>query len=274
MGFTIFTQSGTFNPADYGLKAGDIIHIVCVGGGGGGSGCAGSSESIWKGSTGSASSFGSVVTAAGGNGGSSLSSQPKAQENSNRGQISRLDYYLSTNVGVGGSGGNGWLPGHILPPYYDPLMVLRFRYEEVASLPYTNSLIFEPIYSQHFQFIFKYVNGNNTDPYKNNANATTLPGANTGTAQVISNSGYAAVSGVPGLGYGAGGSGGVAMYSGSLRRGTGGNSGQIIHKDYKLTSTSGIAITIGNGGSGGKGDGNGGCCTGGGGARGCVAIYW
>lgn len=36
MDFTIFTSSGTFTPSNYGLKAGDIIEIICVGGGGGG----------------------------------------------------------------------------------------------------------------------------------------------------------------------------------------------------------------------------------------------
>ena len=38
MGFTIFTSSGTFNPASYGLKVGDMIHIIAIGGGGA-SGC-------------------------------------------------------------------------------------------------------------------------------------------------------------------------------------------------------------------------------------------
>lgn len=39
MAMIIFEQSGTFNPADYGLEVGDVLNIVCVGGGGsGGSG--------------------------------------------------------------------------------------------------------------------------------------------------------------------------------------------------------------------------------------------
>lgn len=67
MGFTIFESSGTFNPASYGLKAGDLLQIVCVGGGGqalqnerdGASGV---------GTTGGTSSFGSYVTALGGSG--------------------------------------------------------------------------------------------------------------------------------------------------------------------------------------------------------------
>lgn len=34
----LITDSGTFNPADYGLNAGDTINVTCVGGGGGGGG--------------------------------------------------------------------------------------------------------------------------------------------------------------------------------------------------------------------------------------------
>lgn len=36
MGMQIFESSGVFSPADWGLKAGDMLQIVCVGGGGGG----------------------------------------------------------------------------------------------------------------------------------------------------------------------------------------------------------------------------------------------
>lgn len=39
MGYILFTQSGTFNPADHGLIIGDTINVVCVGGGGGGRCC-------------------------------------------------------------------------------------------------------------------------------------------------------------------------------------------------------------------------------------------
>lgn len=36
MGMQIFESSGTFDPAVHGLKIGDVLQIVCVGGGGGG----------------------------------------------------------------------------------------------------------------------------------------------------------------------------------------------------------------------------------------------
>jgi len=34
MGFLLFTQSCMFNPKNYGLKVGDVIRVVAVGGGG------------------------------------------------------------------------------------------------------------------------------------------------------------------------------------------------------------------------------------------------
>jgi hypothetical protein len=78
MGFQLFETSGTFNPADWGLKTGDMLYIVAIGGGGGGVGAYGNA------SAGSASSFGSIVTAAGGNAASNYSSQtqPTAQSGS------------------------------------------------------------------------------------------------------------------------------------------------------------------------------------------------
>lgn len=35
-GYCIFTESETFNPADYGLTVGTLLNVVCVGGGQGG----------------------------------------------------------------------------------------------------------------------------------------------------------------------------------------------------------------------------------------------
>ena len=36
MGMQIFESSGTFDPKTHGLKVGDVLQIVCVGGGDGG----------------------------------------------------------------------------------------------------------------------------------------------------------------------------------------------------------------------------------------------
>lgn len=38
MGYGLFTSSGTFKPADYGLAPGDTIQIAAIGGGAGGAG--------------------------------------------------------------------------------------------------------------------------------------------------------------------------------------------------------------------------------------------
>lgn len=46
MGMQVFTKSGVFNPADWGLKAGDMVQVIAVGGGGGGGGGGGAGGSI------------------------------------------------------------------------------------------------------------------------------------------------------------------------------------------------------------------------------------
>ena len=58
MGFLLYEESGTFIPTDYGLKVGDTIFVVAVGGGSSGAG-----NSV---NAGTASSFGNYVTAPGG----------------------------------------------------------------------------------------------------------------------------------------------------------------------------------------------------------------
>ena len=58
MGFLLYEESGTFDPTAYGLKVGDTIFVVAVGGG-----SSGVSNGV---NAGTASSFGSFVTAPGG----------------------------------------------------------------------------------------------------------------------------------------------------------------------------------------------------------------
>lgn len=49
-GYCIFTESGTFNPANYGLAVGTLLNVVCVGGGQGGlAGQSGGSAGIGSG---------------------------------------------------------------------------------------------------------------------------------------------------------------------------------------------------------------------------------
>ena len=54
MGMLLFDKSGTFVPSTYGLTAGDMLHIVAIGGGGS------------AGAAGGATSFGNLLTVAGG----------------------------------------------------------------------------------------------------------------------------------------------------------------------------------------------------------------
>lgn len=60
MGFLLYEKSDTFDPNDYGLKIGDSLFVVAVGGGS--SGATGSNAP----NAGTASSFGSYITAPGG----------------------------------------------------------------------------------------------------------------------------------------------------------------------------------------------------------------
>lgn len=98
MGFQLFESSGTFNPSDWGLKAGDIISIICVGGGG--AGC--TNETAGK--TGSASSFGSILSAAGGSGGA-VGGTP--------GTVGAYYGSAESANNQGGCGAGGWYPGVI-----------------------------------------------------------------------------------------------------------------------------------------------------------------
>ena len=61
MGMRIFETSGNFNPADYGLLAGDVVDVICVGGGQAGGG--GPGETIVDAGE---SSFGSYVSSSSG----------------------------------------------------------------------------------------------------------------------------------------------------------------------------------------------------------------
>ena len=64
MGMAIFERSGTFDPTVYGLVAGDVLQVICVGGGSSGDGVTGSpsNANLVNGITGGTSSFGSHVS--------------------------------------------------------------------------------------------------------------------------------------------------------------------------------------------------------------------
>ena len=100
MGMVIFEESGTFNPSDWGLESGDMLQIICVGGGAGGDLVDGGR--LIKGNAGGQSSFGSYIVAKGGN---TDNSSPSGMSRGGAG-ASRNDYYA-----YGGGGAGGYLPG-------------------------------------------------------------------------------------------------------------------------------------------------------------------
>ncbi len=126
-GRVIITQSGTFNPADYGLKTGDRIFITCVGAGGGGGG--GSGNQQWSdekgydgGAAGHAGSPNSHSGAGkgygcGGGGGRSCRAALGGGGGGGSGKVCCIVYILHdespiiATIGKGGAGGTGGLAG-------------------------------------------------------------------------------------------------------------------------------------------------------------------
>ena len=90
MGMKIYEASGTFSPADYGLQAGDVLDVICVGGGSSGMHYAGTPSTASA--AGGASSFGGVSSASG----------PV---------MAKGEPYVSDVVARCGCGAGGYLPG-------------------------------------------------------------------------------------------------------------------------------------------------------------------
>lgn len=242
MGYVLFTSSGTFKPADYGLAPGDTIQITAIGGGAGGAG----DTAGGYGSAGSASSFGSILTAPGGTACTGGNTSGALSEGMLPGTDNGLTYDPSNNdrrYGVGGQGGPGWMPGEA-----------REYFELLCQLTYnTNGDIVDGAISWQ-----------KAAPSLKQQAASIVPFGASSYNQASSSGNYYYYQGVGGRGYGAGGGGVVG--------GIGGNSGALRHASYKLPNTNNIAVTVGNGGTGGywRGKEN----YAGGGARGCVAVFW
>lgn len=271
MGFTIFTSSGSFNPSSYGLSAGDIIHVKCVGGGGAG-GCG---DSSYNGNAGSASSFGSILSAAGGNAGVSAStSLPAAQIGScqgsgaGTGNLPHGNGYWETYYG--GCGGHGWLPGISMPTTAGCVLS---QVSVIIGSSGSSGLNMFPIQTSkaYFNCFGNFSGIMSTNSGAIDAQHAAQTGQFGGYGGIYNNglnSTYG-IAGAGGVGYGAGGGGAVYMQY-SAASGSGGNGGVIADIDYVLTSVSSIPVTVGTGGAGYNHSYRGG----GGGARGCVAIWW
>lgn len=292
MGFVIFESSGTFTPGNYGLSVGDTLTIVAVGGGGGGGGGGynGSAYVASNAAAGGASSFGSYVTAAGGSagpGGTSSTGDSRSSPGTAGGQQSTrwfdytLPYFTGTAIStapclLGSAGGNGWLPGKSV------VSVDLFEVAASWCYPVGKSLYYQTR-TGHIVPLAYSTSSSATSPGKigtlNESAARTdmRGGAGSGVSNknnwgvYTENKLYVLSPG--GLGYGAGGGGGIVPGYYYM----GGNAGAIVTESHTLTAAdlSAIAVTVG---AGGKGSSSGSpsyyLAYGGGGARGCVAIFW
>lgn len=241
MGYVLFTSSGTFKPADYGLAPGDTIQITAIGGGAGGAGIQNS------GNAGSASSFGSILTAPGGTACTDAYTSGALSEGMLPGTTEGITYSFSedpdTTYGVGGQGGPGWMPGEA-----------REYFELFCQL----------IYNSSGNLIRGEALWQKAAPSFTQQAASTIPFGASSYNRVSYNRKDYYYQGVGGRGYGAGG--------GGVQSGMGGNSGALRHASYKLPSTAAIAVTVGTGGAGGYYQNTSNYA--GGGARGCVAVFW
>lgn len=269
MGFALITESGTFNPGAYGLKAGDIIHVKCVGGGGGGN-ISYSSNTTWSAGNGGSTSFGDILTAPGGLGGTGQNFV-SVVSGSCPGIPSMQIRIHGATFECAGSGGHGWHPKYgtlaaVLPaPLYMPMMQKYSSTDSAWVPPQFETGKIGPFIYGTMEFSI----GNTDTNSGGTADANALPWGHAGNSITTTNTDIYSAS-VGGAGYGAGG--GAGIYGSSTTYygyGTGGSGGVIKDIDYVLKNTEKITITIGKGGAGTSKS-----MAGGGGANGCVAIWW
>lgn len=259
MGMVIFEESGTFNPSDWGLEAGNMLQVICVGGGAGGSASdIGNGGDL--GNPGEASSFGSYITAQGAN------TDISAPNGMGRGGSSAFYEYGSSNryYLLPGGGAGGYLPG--LPQYGGSGgNGASYPFDASASFPVNAHApsglggVGQSFIASDYGYEFF------TDlPFANlSVGASGIKGAGGGSGDR---------GGAGGNGYGAGGGGGAcgsdhnALYNMSQ----GGNSGELKIATIKLINTNSISVTVGDGGSGATYN----SAKGGKGAPGVVIITW
>lgn len=280
MGMILFETSGTFVPGDYGLSVGDTIIVNAIGGGGGGS----AYKNRAAGYSGSASSFGSIVTAPGGAGGptTNIPNNSATQCNGSQSKYSTSLYFPNGSgfsqmyTICGGFGADGYIPGVQMPAHgLDGLAIvcdLKNMYGGYYNNPFSNNTTAYTTYRGR-EIIIACGNGPTgsydvTIPAQKNAQ--TVPRG--GRGGLIDAYGTSLV-GMGGIGYGAGG--GASPWGNGTGFGCGGNAGTLKSAHHVITSAdiAGIAVTVGDGGSGGVHNSGDSYC-GGGGARGCVAVFW
>lgn len=228
MGMQIFEKNGTFNPADWGLGAGDMVQVVCVGGG-----CSGDIGAIdnsnkdksIQGKSGGNSSFGSYIKAFGG-------SQMDTKICMGLGGESAFDYERGDDIFCPGGGAGGYLIGI---PFYGGNGGNGYYTKRTTTtpIPITDHLPSGLGASGAVSLGDGFYAFSANLPY---ANLYTLTG-NKGAGHMGGN------------GYGAGGgAGGRVLGSATPQFCSGGNSGQIQFGTVKLPSEKAITVTVGKGG--------------------------
>ena len=268
MGMVIFEESGTFNPADWGLQVGDMLQVICVGGGAGGTVNVPQSSDKFRvvlGSAGGTTSFGTHLSAEG------ASANPSAPNGMGKGggAGSRPDTNDEYRWLLPGGGAGGFLPG---APVFggDGGDGVYYSFSASAGVPVNSHAPSGLGGKGAWRAVTSYLYESFVDlPFANLKNAAKGNKGATATSQ----SGEAAA----GNGYGAGGAGasdGYAQFSASTGP-TGGNSGELKIGTVKLTSAAGIAVTVGLGGAGATATGWANyTATAGKGAPGVVIVTW
>jgi len=275
MGFCLLTTSGTWDPTQYGIQANTMLHIKCVGGGGGGSFWASGGSVSYNGSDGETTSFGSIISSEGGYGGYMEATNairlPKAYSRSSYKNMGNAAVALcGLNIISGGVGADGWMPG------YTPRASVNGGYYLIPVLTNatTSGASFYSGILGSLGCVGRgsatwHLEGRDISMSLNSGTVNTTPTSNSlpfGYAGYIGSVASILLLSAGGVGYGAGG-GGCCNSNAASNYSDGGDSGQIKDIDYYLTSTSPISYTIGAGGSGYD-------RYGGGGAQGCIAIWW
>ena len=254
MGMQIFEKSGTFNPADWGLGAGDMVQVVCVGGG-----CSGdltivitNTDKSIQGKSGGNSSFGTYVVAFGG-------SQMDYKICMGIGGKAAYDYERSNDIFASAGGAGGYMIGI---PFYggnggDGWYTRR---ETTMPVPITYNLPTGLGASGYMNAPSGYYEFAVGLPY---ANLHSYRGGNKGAGLRGGN------------GYGAGGGNNGRVLDTTTPAFThGGNSGQIKIETVKLISNDQIQVTVGAGGESNTYSDLYGNYTSGKGADGVVVVTW
>lgn len=258
----IFEASGTFNPSDFGLSVGDMIQIICVGGGGSG-GCNYSmGNKVVNGNAGTASAFGTIISAQGGAGG-----------NCSLAPSSTVGQYLAgsvNNVTGASGGGGGWYPGTV---HCGGTGIGASSSALDASAIVANMTTGGVGASENMPPLCSTAMGGGygNKGYYAIAGTGCLGGIGAEGGRMDTGAGGTQIycSG-GGAGYGAGG--GAASFGGNGIAGAiGGNSGEVKQTSYILSDLNEINVTVGTGGAYVGYDSN---IRSGKGANGCVCVFW